>query len=250
MSAGKKLNRAGTSTEIKITAVSLDKKNRQVYTVTVNRALEESASAASSPCFLTALQPSEGTLEPPFSPDILEYTLPVDSDVQSVTFQANASEGATVSINRKTLYKAGSTTEIVVTVRSEDRKTTKQYTVSVVRAEEGGSASERAGAGGTGMAGGNSGSNVAAKSNDGESPQSGEEPYIPFKVGETEEAAESAARRTYYQTMVNTKQFEEIFNPQYRRYYKELTPRMRFFLRFEHTMPAVYEMARKMFTGK
>ena len=193
MSAGKKLNRAGTSTEIKITAVSLDKKNRQVYTVTVNRALEESASAASSPCFLTALQPSEGTLEPPFSPDILEYTLPVDSDVQSVTFQANASEGATVSINRKTLYKAGSTTEIVVTVRSEDRKTTKQYTVSVVRAEEGGSASERAGAGGTGMAGGNSGSNVAAKSNDGESPQSGEEPYIPFKVGETEEAAESAA---------------------------------------------------------
>ena len=43
------------------------------------------------------------------------------------------------------------------------------------------------------MAGGNSGSNVAAKSNDGESPQSGEEPYIPFKVGETEEAAESAA---------------------------------------------------------
>ena len=105
----------------------------------------------------------------------------------------NATEGATVSINRKTLYKAGSTTEIVVTVRSEDRKTTKQYTVSVVRAEEGGSASERAGAGGTGVAGGNSGSNVAAKSNDGESPQSGEEPYIPFKVGETEEAAESAA---------------------------------------------------------
>ena len=187
------LDVGATSTEIKITAVSLDKKNRQVYTVTVNRALEESASAASSPCFLTALQPSEGTLEPPFSPDILEYTLPVDSDVQSVTFQANASEGATVSINRKTLYKAGSTTEIVVTVRSEDRKTTKQYTVSVVRAEEGGSASERAGAGGTGMAGGNSGSNVAAKSNDGESPQSGEEPYIPFKVGETEEAAESAA---------------------------------------------------------
>ena len=68
--------------------------------------------------------------------------------------------------------------------------------------------------------------------------------------GRFKEAAESAARRTYYQTMVNTKQFEEIFNPQYRRYYEELTPRMRFFLRFEHTMPAVYEMARKTFTGK
>ena len=44
--------------------------------------------------------------------------------------------------------------------------------------------------------------------------------------GRFKEAAESAARRTYYQTMVNIpKQFEEIFNPQYRRYYKELTPR-------------------------
>ena len=95
--------------------------------------------------------------------------------------------------SKDALIRREARTEIVVTVRSEDRKTTKQYTVSVVRAEEGGSASERAGAGGTGMAGGNSGSNVAAKSNDGESPQSGEEPYIPFKVGETEEAAESAA---------------------------------------------------------
>lgn len=194
----------------------------------MNRALEESASAASSPCFLTALQPSEGTLEPPFSPDILEYTLPVDSDVQSVTFQANASEGATVSINRKTLYKAGSTTEIVVTVRSEDRKTTKQYTVSVVRAEEGGSASERAGAGGTGMAGGNSGSNVAAKSNDGESPQSGEEPYIPFKVGETEEAAESAAEAgvPLGQTEEGTRKpfFEKITN--FRLLWQEWLPQL------------------------
>ncbi len=111
-----KLNRAGTSTEIKITVVSVDKKNRQVYTVTVNRA--EEIDFSEEVFFLTALQPSVGNLEPPFSPDILDYTLQVDAEVSSVTFQANATEGATISVNRKTLYKSGSTTEIVVTVRS------------------------------------------------------------------------------------------------------------------------------------
>ena len=206
-----KLNRAGTSTEIKITAVSQDKKNRQVYTVTVNRALEESVSDVQPPCFLTALQPSEGTLEPPFSPDILEYTLQVDSDVQSVTFQANASDGATVSINRKTLYRAGSTTEIVVTVRSEDRKTTKQYTVSVVRAEETGSALERAGTGGAGTANNASDSRRPAKSDNEETPQSGDEPYIPSKVGETEEMAETAVQAAALSGQGQDERTETVF---------------------------------------
>lgn len=67
--------------------------------------------------------------------------------------------------------------------------------------------------------------------------------------GRFREAARSASRRTYYHTMVNTKRFDEIFNPPYRRYYRELTPRTRFFLRFEHCLPSVYEMARKTFIG-
>lgn len=131
-----KLNRAGTSTEIKITAVSADRKNRQVYTVTVNRSEESSVSQIQQEVFLTALQPSVGVLEPPFSPEVLGYTLQVGAEVRSVVFQADAVEGATVSVNRKTLYSAGSTTEIVATVRSSDQEATKQYVVSVIRAEE------------------------------------------------------------------------------------------------------------------
>ncbi len=68
--------------------------------------------------------------------------------------------------------------------------------------------------------------------------------------GRFHQAAESAALRTYYHTKVNTKKFDEIFNPEYRRYYKELTPRTRFFLRFERSMPGAYKMARKAFTGR
>ncbi len=68
--------------------------------------------------------------------------------------------------------------------------------------------------------------------------------------GRFHQAAESAALRTYYHTMVNTKKFDEVFNPEYRRYYKELTSRTRFFLQFERSLPGVYKMARKAFTGR
>lgn len=180
-----KLNRAGTSTEIKITVVSVDKKNRQVYTVTVNRA--EEIDFSEEVFFLTALQPSVGNLEPPFSPDILDYTLQVDAEVSSVTFQANATEGATISVNRKTLYKAGSTTEIVVTVRSSDRKETKRYIVSVLRGEEQRTTTTKVGTDVTDQS--HSSKNKSASSSlknamlhsDG-----AEEAYIPKKVGEEE----------------------------------------------------------------
>lgn len=68
--------------------------------------------------------------------------------------------------------------------------------------------------------------------------------------GRFRDAVESASMRTYYHTMVNTKKFGKIFDPVYRRYYRELTPRNRFFLRFEHMMPWAYEMARKTFIGR
>ena len=68
--------------------------------------------------------------------------------------------------------------------------------------------------------------------------------------GRLKEAAESAAKRTYYLTMVNTRQFHEIMNPEYRRYYKELTPRTRFFIQAEYRAPGAYRMLRKMFLGK
>jgi hypothetical protein len=49
--------------------------------------------------------------------------------------------------------------------------------------------------------------------------------YEEFNVateGKLKKAAESAAKRTYYHTMVNTRQFTEILNPEYRKYYMEL----------------------------
>ena len=68
--------------------------------------------------------------------------------------------------------------------------------------------------------------------------------------GRLREAAESAAKRTYYLTMVNTRQFKEIMNPEYRKYYKELTPRTRFFIQAENRAPGTYRLLRKMFLGK
>lgn len=68
--------------------------------------------------------------------------------------------------------------------------------------------------------------------------------------GRLREAAESAAKRTYYHTMVNTRQFKEIMNPEYRKYYKELTLRTRFFIQAENRAPGTYRLLRKLFLGK
>jgi glycosyltransferase involved in cell wall biosynthesis len=68
--------------------------------------------------------------------------------------------------------------------------------------------------------------------------------------GRLKEAAESAAKRTYYHTMVNTRQFMEIMNPEYRKYYMELTPRTRFFIQAEYRAPGAYGLLRKIFLGK
>lgn len=131
-----KLNRAGTATEIKITALSSDKKNRVTYTVSVNRGEVPVYSSAVQVPYLTALQPSEGVLEPAFSPDTFAYFLRVSSETREVIFQASANSGATVTVNRKTLFKAGSETDIIVTVRSDDRKEKAEYIVTVYREEE------------------------------------------------------------------------------------------------------------------
>lgn len=131
-----KLNRAGTSTEVKITALSSDKKNRVTYTVTVNRGEVPVYSSVAQIPYLTALQPSESVLEPTFSPDTFSYFMRVGSGTREVIFQASASPDATVTINRKTLFKAGSETDIVMTVRSKDGKEKVEYVVTVYREEE------------------------------------------------------------------------------------------------------------------
>lgn len=88
----------------------------------------------SSEALLSSLVPSQGVLEPPFSPEIPEYSLEVGADVSSVEFSASAEENGSVKISRKTLQRAGLPTEILVTVTSADKKSKTQYLVTVNRA--------------------------------------------------------------------------------------------------------------------
>ena len=80
--------------------------------------------------FLESLEPSSGKLSPSFSADIYHYTLDVPYRVSSVTFDAQAGENGTVSVSRKTLQKAGSTTSITITATSENQKQKTQYLAS------------------------------------------------------------------------------------------------------------------------
>ena len=83
---------------------------------------------------LDSLEPLAGTLEPEFSPDVYSYAMRVGYDVDSVKFRADAAEGGTVKVSRKSLNAAGTQTRITVTVTAEDGKTKELYTVTVSRA--------------------------------------------------------------------------------------------------------------------
>lgn len=92
-------------------------------------------SAETSPeAVLESLEPLTGELEPEFAPDVYSYTLRVGSEVDSVEFRADASDGGTVKINRKSLGRAGTTTRITATVTARGRKAKSLYTVAVMRA--------------------------------------------------------------------------------------------------------------------
>ena len=54
------------------------------------------------------------------------------------------------------------------------------------------------------------------------------------------ESVESAVKRIYFLTRVNTKKFDEIKKPEYRRYYRELNFRTRFFLKLEMHFPGIF----------
>lgn len=89
--------------------------------------------AKASTARLIALEPLEGSLQPAFSPDIHSYRLSVEPYIQSVTFRANAVDGAKVQVSRKSLYAAGSSTPILVTVTSADGTNRAFYSVTVNR---------------------------------------------------------------------------------------------------------------------
>lgn len=95
----------------------------------------ETSPSLSDEAYLTALEPSAGTLEPAFSPDLYEYRLAVGPEVGSVLFRADAARGGSVRVNRKNLHAAGSETPISITVTSADKSEKAEYVVTVARAE-------------------------------------------------------------------------------------------------------------------
>ena len=64
--------------------------------------------------------------------------------------------------------------------------------------------------------------------------------------GRFHKEAERAARRIWYLTKVNTKKYDVVMDKQYRDFFKELTSRTRFYIRFEVYFPRVYEILAKI----
>ena len=133
----KNLGSGGETVEFRITVTAEDGKTKQVYTVLVYREeKEESQPEESSDARLLSLTPETGNLSPAFTPEQLEYTMSVPYEVTSLTFTAEAAEGATFWVNRKNLGSGGETVEFRITVTAEDGKTKQVYTVLVYREEK------------------------------------------------------------------------------------------------------------------
>lgn len=64
--------------------------------------------------------------------------------------------------------------------------------------------------------------------------------------GRFHEQAVSAAERIYFLTQVNTRHYDQVMKKGYRRYYKELSSRTRFFIRFEILAPGLYRLLQRM----
>ncbi len=59
-----------------------------------------------------------------------------------------------------------------------------------------------------------------------------------------------ASRRIYFLTQVNTKHYDQVMKKEYRRFYKELSFRTRFFIRFEILAPGLYRWLQKKVRGE
>lgn len=61
------------------------------------------------------------------------------------------------------------------------------------------------------------------------------------------QTVERASARIRFLTWVNTRKYEKVFDRKYRRFYRELNLRTRFFIRFETMAPGLYAMLQKRF---
>ena len=134
----KNLGSGGSDTLFRITVTAEDGETKNEYQVTVHRQEkeEEEKPELSADASLLSLTPASGTLTPAFDPDVYEYSLTVPFEVTTMTFTAEAPEGATYRVNRKNLGAGGSDTLFRITVTAEDGETKKEYHVTVYRSEK------------------------------------------------------------------------------------------------------------------
>ena len=162
----KNLGAGGSDTLFRITVTAEDGETKNEYHVTVHRQEkeEEEKPELSGDAYLLSLTPASGTLTPAFDPDVYEYSLTVPFEVTTMTFTAEAPEGATYRVNRKNLGAGGSDTVFEITVTAADGETRQVYTVTVHRSEKAVST------GGAGTGSGSSGGGSASQSSgDGDS---------------------------------------------------------------------------------
>ena len=134
----KNLGSGGSDTLFRITVTAEDGETKNEYHVTVHRQEkeEEEKPELNSDAYLLSLTPASGTLTPAFDPEIYQYNLTVPFEVTTMTFTAEAPEGATYRVNRKNLGAGGSDTLFRITVTAEDGETKKEYHVTVHRSEK------------------------------------------------------------------------------------------------------------------
>ena len=134
----KNLGSGGSDTLFRITVTAEDGETKNEYHVTVHRSEkeEEEKPELNSDASLLSLTPASGTLTPAFDPDVYEYSLTVPFEVTTMTFIAEAPEGATYRVNRKNLGAGGSDTLFRITVTAEDGETKNEYQVTVHRQEK------------------------------------------------------------------------------------------------------------------
>ena len=134
----KNLGSGGSDTLFRITVTAEDGETKNEYQVTVHRQEkeEEEKPELNSDAYLLSLTPASGTLTPAFDPDVYEYSLTVPFEVTTMTFTAEAPEGATYRVNRKNLGAGGSDTVFEITVTAEDGETKNEYHVTVHRQEK------------------------------------------------------------------------------------------------------------------
>ena len=162
----KNLGAGGSDTLFRITVTAEDGETKNEYHVTVHRQEkeEEEKPELSADASLLSLTPATGTLTPAFDSDVYEYSLTVPFEVTTMTFTAEAPEGATYRVNRKNLGAGGSDTVFEITVTAADGETRQVYTVTVHRSEKAVST------GGAGTGSGSSGGGSASQSSgDGDS---------------------------------------------------------------------------------